>query len=163
MNWDTLDSSSPTESPHPSVDELRRFLADDASLSMIQRQTIEAHINSCIDQCDTVLRELTKVDPRTVPATVKVHDRLPRVPGYEITNEIGAGGMGIVYRARHIGLDREVALKMLPALRRASTNDIQRFHNEARVLAQIQHPNIVQVFDFGEVAPHLDDGGGLGG
>ena len=72
------------------------------------------------------------------------------VPGYEILAEIGRGGMGVVYKARHIRLDRLVALKMILAGAHASDDQIARFHIEARAVAQIQHPGIVQIHEDGD-------------
>ena len=74
----------------------------------------------------------------------------PAVPGYEIIAEIGRGGMGVVYKARHIRLDRLVALKMILAGAHASADQIARFHIEARAVAQIQHPGIVQIHEDGD-------------
>ncbi len=72
------------------------------------------------------------------------------VPGYEILAEIGRGGMGVVYKARHIRLDRLVALKMILAGAHASDDQIARFHIEARAVARIQHPGIVQIHEDGD-------------
>jgi serine/threonine-protein kinase len=72
------------------------------------------------------------------------------VPGYEIIAEIGRGGMGVVYKARHVRLNRIVALKMILAGAHASSDQIARFHIEARAVAQIQHPGIVQIHDDGD-------------
>ena len=74
----------------------------------------------------------------------------PAVPGYEIIAEIGRGGMGVVYKARHLRLDRLVALKMILAGAHASVEQIARFHIEARAVAQIQHPGIVQIHEDGD-------------
>jgi serine/threonine protein kinase len=67
------------------------------------------------------------------------------VPGYAIINVIGHGGMGVVYQARHLGLDRVVALKMVLAGVHASPEQRARFSNESRAVAQLQHPRIVQI------------------
>lgn len=73
------------------------------------------------------------------------------VPGYEIQGELGRGGMGVVYRARQIALNRTVALKMILAGAHASSDQRSRFQAEAESVAQLLHPNIVQVFDVGEI------------
>ncbi len=73
------------------------------------------------------------------------------VPGYEILAEIGRGGMGVVYKARHIRLDRLVALKMILAGAHASDDQIARFHIEARAVARIQHSGIVQIHEDGDL------------
>jgi hypothetical protein len=74
----------------------------------------------------------------------------PAVSGYEIITEIGRGGMGVVYKARHLRLDRIVALKMILAGAHASAEQIARFHTEARAVAQLQHAGIVQIHEDGD-------------
>jgi tetratricopeptide (TPR) repeat protein/tRNA A-37 threonylcarbamoyl transferase component Bud32 len=74
----------------------------------------------------------------------------PDLPGYEILAEIGKGGMGVVYKARHLRLNRLVALKMILSGSQASDSDKARFRHEAQAVARLQHPNIVQIFDVDE-------------
>jgi hypothetical protein len=73
-----------------------------------------------------------------------------RIRQYRLEGELGRGGMGIVFRAHDEHLQRTVALKLLLAKEQASAEQLQRFRSEAEILAQLQHPNIVQIFEIGE-------------
>lgn len=72
-----------------------------------------------------------------------------RVGDYELLEELGSGGMGAVYRARQCSLDRPVALKILPQHMAHDREFVQRFMQEARAVAKLNHPNIVAGFDVG--------------
>jgi WD40 repeat protein/serine/threonine protein kinase len=85
--------------------------------------------------------------PRPAPVAVG----FPRVTGYEILAVLGEGGMGVVYKARHTALQRTVALKMIRGSFLTGADQRQRFHVEAEAVARLQHPNIVQIYEVGDV------------
>jgi serine/threonine-protein kinase len=91
----------------------------------------------------------------------------PTIPGYEILGELGRGGMAVVYQARQACLNRVVALKILQVGSDANPAQLGRFKSEAEALAQLKHPNIVQIYDVGAqgdrpyFALELMDGGSL--
>jgi serine/threonine-protein kinase len=77
-------------------------------------------------------------------------EEFPSIPGYEIMGLLGRGGMGVVYQARQIGLNRLVALKMTLTAGPADSDSMNRFRAEAETVARLHHPNVVQVFAVGE-------------
>ncbi|MBM3995222.1 MAG: hypothetical protein FJ303_13875 [Planctomycetes bacterium] len=100
---------------------------------------------------------VTEHDPnRTMPAPADESpfgaepEPLPRIPGYEIIRIIDQGGMGVVYEARQINANRIVAIKMVSGAR-LKPKAVVRFRAEAESAARLQHPNVVQIFEVGEV------------
>src|ERR1700752_2846282 len=78
----------------------------------------------------------------------------PRIGAFEITARIGAGGMGEVYRATDTTLKRQVAIKVLPDSLVADPERLTRFRREAELLAQLNHPNIAQVYGLEQTGQH---------
>jgi WD40 repeat protein len=94
----------------------------------------------------TLIRELFE----GLPPAEAADKAPPRPPGYTIEGELGQGGMGVVYRARQVVLNRVVALKMILAGNHARPEERARFRAEAEAVARLQHPNVVQIYDIGE-------------
>jgi serine/threonine protein kinase len=108
--------------------------------------------------CPACLLERTLQDPETVqqPPEVELQQLAAFFPQLVIEELIGQGGMGRVYRAQQPHLNRVVALKVLSAERAGDPEWLERFSREARALARLSHPHIVQVYDFGETPlPYL--------
>jgi WD40 repeat protein len=110
---------------------------------------------------EALLRELVRVElhywPRSQgePGEPRPPRRdLPRIDGFELIDELGRGGMGVVYRARQLRPNRLVALKMISAGVHAGPRELERFRREADAVAQLQDPHIVQVYEVGEQDGH---------
>jgi tRNA A-37 threonylcarbamoyl transferase component Bud32 len=97
--------------------------------------------------------DATRVRPSAQPATAST-DGSAGVSGFEIEGTLGRGGMGVVYKAKQVGLNRVVALKMLIAGPYADPSLRARFLLEAESVAALEHPGIVKVFAFGENGSH---------
>lgn len=153
---------------HPDAITLRSFAL--GRLSDADSLPIEEHIAKC-DTC----RELIEAEPadslmsrlQAIGAAGSHAHSAKIAGGYEVEQEIGRGGMGVVYRARQIGLDRLVALKMLRDVLTATPGDRARFRAEAGAVSRLRHPNIVQIYEVGDLngqpflALEYIDGGGL--
>lgn len=108
------------------------------------REVIKIDAVKC-KHCQTVLSgpsETLLFDPVTAV-------RVALAAKYDIVNEIGRGGMAIVYKAVHKGLGRTVALKVLPQHLASDKELLDRFHREARALANLKHPSVIPVYDEG--------------
>jgi len=163
----------------PTQDQLRLLL--ESALHGPEQASVENHVDRCA-ACQLSLEQLTAVPLRVkqadiTPNAVTFIARIqamslgvdvgprqaskpappPDVPGYDIEGELGRGGMGVVYLARHRRLNRLVALKMLTEGGLSDRGVRTRFLIEAETIAQLRHPHVVQVYEFGEHAgrPYL--------
>jgi WD40 repeat protein/predicted Ser/Thr protein kinase len=114
----------------------------------------EPHDKAAESVKDLPITALTPADVRVTlvypdsGAVASVHAP-PAVPGYEVEVELGRGGMGIVYKARQVALNREVALKIVLAGARANADDVTRFLAEAEFAARLRHQGVVQIYESG--------------
>jgi serine/threonine protein kinase len=99
---------------------------------------------------DTAPQALAETHLATTRPPALVDRSLPAVPGYEILSVLGRGGMGVVYQARHLRLQRVVALKMIRGGAGAGPEELERFRTEGEAIARLQHAHIVQIFEVGE-------------
>lgn len=148
----------------PERDRLADLLTD--RLGAVDRETLESHLSDCT-ACQDSLLELAGGSPEwptwrgllptglTGPVEQAELAPWPTVPGYEILGELGRGGVGVVYKARHVALERVVALKVLREARQADPEFHRRFRREAEILARLQHPNLVQIHDLIEQGDSL--------
>jgi serine/threonine-protein kinase len=139
------------------VDEYRRGVKDsppDREALLAQHSDLAVELRDFFADYDQIERKLHPVRGGDIPA----HADLPRpAPGwihyfgdYELLSEVARGGMGAVYRARQVSLNRPVALKMILAGRLATEADVARFRREAEAAANLHHPGIVPIYEIGE-------------
>jgi WD40 repeat protein/serine/threonine protein kinase len=149
-----------TDHECPSHADLSAFSLGVLSVAVLER--VADHLEHC-PRCEAAVEALDStsdpiidslrscsglpISPSPLDVTVPT---MTRVGEYEILGELGRGGMGVVLKACHLRLNRVVALKILPGGEFASEGYRARFVAEAEAVARLQHPNIVQLFDFGE-------------
>jgi WD40 repeat protein len=131
---------------HPDLaDDLQRFFADQDHFGQVAGQ-----LGPAVQRPPAAVSEAPTLPPGepslapAAPITVRYFG------DYELLDEIARGGMGVVYKARQVSLNRVVALKMILAGQLASAADVQRFRTEAEAAANLDHPNIVPIYEVGE-------------
>lgn len=146
------------------IEEQSAYLAaacrDDAALlQQVQRMLLEDRRTDNSEPDDAIYSLLENDDAILAASSVSpsqfdtLRDSLqifPSIAGFTITSQLGAGGMGIVYRAKQHSTDREVALKTLPYSRFTTQKQLERFDREVKLTASLNHPGIAPIYDSGE-------------
>jgi serine/threonine-protein kinase len=173
----TSDPENPSDPIHSSDIDLRLATLVEKLQQSLQQGDIQHVETLCQDHPDleTDLRELwaalvaatvagdqfrmqnenleQHLSPVSSATTLSWQFNLPvRQGDFELTEELGRGGMGVVYRAHQISLDREVALKMILPGRLSEPEHVERFQQEAEAAAQLDHPGIISVYEVGKFA-----------
>ena len=140
----------------PDADELRAYLLGE--LEPARLDELAEHLGAC-PACDARAAALDAESDAVVAALRSTAGGTPAaadpsappavVGDYQVLEEVGRGGMGVVYKARHVGLNRLAAVKMILSGRYAGAEEQMRFRIEGEVLARLRHPNVVEVYGTG--------------
>jgi len=122
----------------------------DLELLVREYPELESDLRECAGSLHLLHRMTAAVRPESNVATAQNLPTLKQLGDYTIVRELGRGGMGVVYEARQLSLDRRVALKILPFAAVLEAKQIARFRNEAQAAASLHHPNIVPVYGVGD-------------
>ncbi|MBK9387213.1 MAG: serine/threonine protein kinase [Planctomycetes bacterium] len=117
-------------------------VASGATLDLDRWLEGRAHLRASAEEVLAIARGVSPAEAPRIP-----HRKPPEIEGFTVLEELGRGGMGVVYRARQQSLGRLVALKILAPALSSSPRSRQRFLNEARALAKLRHPHIVSVHE----------------
>jgi serine/threonine-protein kinase len=115
-------------------------------------QDVKTYLTEC-QSVDVMIEGMFPSNSESSPSHVRLTSDtpFPKIPGYQVLEVLGRGGIGVIYRVRHLKLQRDSALKMLLSGEFASQTELARFMREAQAVAALKHPNIVQVYYAGEL------------
>ncbi len=137
------------ESPGPS-EYRRRFPAHEGVIDAIFAESARQSRVVRAADLETIVLGAGRDRPRPAGDACPLPDDVPSIPGSEILSELGRGGMGVVYKARQISLNRLCALKILLPRSHQCAESRARFLAEAGTIARLRHPNIVQIYGLGD-------------
>ncbi len=158
----------PNESPD-AIDELLGsfFESEDPTSDASRAQFLTRHpryalqLQGFFADMDRMNRLTSPLRSSTLFSTPTTNPPVPALPAgmflgdYELLEVLGEGGMGVVYRARQLSLNRSVAIKMIRTGRIATASQVARFRNEAETVAVLDHPHVVPIYEVGEADGHL--------
>ena len=119
-------------------------------LRLLRDDTVSSREDSLASRTDADIPLLDETRAGGLEAVPAAAGPLPEIPGYEIVAELGRGGMGVVYKAVQLQLNRTCALKLISAGGLAGGEAMARFLAEAKTIARLRHPNVVQVYHYGQ-------------
>jgi tRNA A-37 threonylcarbamoyl transferase component Bud32 len=137
------------ESPEPS-EYLCRFPGHEGLIDSVFAEFTRGFTVWRRPESDILETQTGGDSPRWGSAASPPSEVFPSIPGFEIRSELGRGGMGVVYKARQIGLNRFCALKMLLLSEYTGAVSHARFLAEAETIAKLRHPNVVQIYSLGD-------------
>lgn len=120
--------------------------------AVVERYPELAGMLDCLDSLESVRTTWSGIAQPAPTVAAPAADTGRAFGEYDLLEEIGRGGMGVVYRARHRALQADVALKLIRGSQLADADELRRFYQEARIAAGLSHPQIVRVRDVGECA-----------
>ncbi len=141
-----------------SLESTREFFEIAGRQGMLPLETLrELQLEAANRQVEgsTLVLQKGLLTPLDVEIIETLRHPVDAIPGYEIQSVLGRGGMGVVYRARQVALDRIVALKMVLIGHADNPAVLARFEQEAQTVARLIHPHIITAFDFGKHAGRL--------
>ena len=131
------------------LEDIEQGFAPDAEQLLAEHPDLAEPLRAHLDSLNLLYQMGAEMSPLGKSASKSTGLCPKQLGDYSILREVGRGGMGVVYEARQVSLDRRVALKVLPFAAVLDQRQIERFKNEARAAEQLHHPNIVPVFDVG--------------